>query len=206
MLAADVSPLLRISANYDFGGREYDLQRTDILTRLLPHPGIAGDCLQGLSHTERRLRALLAATSDAVYRMSPDWTLMYQLDGQGFMSDSKAPSVAWQEVYLFDEDRAAIMAVVGEAIRTRSVFQHEHRVRQADGSEGWTFSRAIPITNECGEVVEWFGAASDVTDRKRQEELNKLLTLEVHHRLKNTLGLVQAMLTAPSSLMRQMRN
>ena len=31
-------------------------------------------------------------------------------------------------------------------------------------------SRAIPIRNAEGEVVEWFGAASDITERKRAEE------------------------------------
>lgn len=145
-----------------------------------------------MGHSERRLRGLLAATSDAVYRMSPDWTLMYQLDGRGFMPDTVAPSVAWQEEYLFEEDRSGVMAVAAEAIRTKGVFQHEHRVRRTDGSVGWTFSRAIPILNDSGAIVEWFGAASDITDRKRQEELRKLLTLEAQHRLKNTLSLVQA--------------
>ncbi|MDB5412569.1 MAG: histidine kinase [Rubritepida sp.] len=117
---------------------------------------------------------------------------MYQMDGRGFMPDTDVPSVDWQEEYLLAEDRPAIMAVVADAIRTRNVFQCEHRVRRADGSIGWTFSRAIPIANDRGEIVEWFGAASDITDRKRGEELSKLLTLEVHHRLKNTLAMVQA--------------
>ena len=117
---------------------------------------------------------------------------MYQLDGRGFMPDTNTPSVAWQEEYLFAEDRPAIMAVVAEAIRTHSVFQHEHRVRRPDGSVGWTFSRAIPIADESGMIVEWFGAASDITDRKRAEGLTKLLRLEVHHRLKNSLSVVQA--------------
>jgi two-component sensor histidine kinase len=127
-----------------------------------------------------------------IYRMSPDWTLMYQMDGRGFMPDTVVPSVAWQEEYLIPDDRPAIMAVVAEAVRTKSVFQCEHRVRQADGSIGWTFSRAIPIADEDGNIVEWFGAASDITDGKRADELARLLTLEVHHRLKNTLSLVQA--------------
>jgi two-component sensor histidine kinase len=124
--------------------------------------------------------------------MSPDWTQMYQLDGRGFMPDTDAPSVNWQVEYLLAEDRPAIMATVAEAIRTKGVFQCEHRIRGADGSVGWVSSKAIPIADDSGEIVEWFGAASDVTDRKREDELNKLLTLEVHHRLKNTLSLVQA--------------
>ena len=39
-----------------------------------------------------------------------------------------------------------------------------------DGTEGWTFSRAIPLLDENGVIVEWFGAASDITARKRAEE------------------------------------
>ena len=35
-----------------------------------------------------------------------------------------------------------------------------------DGSLGWTFSRAVPLLDEKGGIVEWFGAASDVTERK----------------------------------------
>jgi PAS domain S-box-containing protein len=63
-----------------------------------------------------------------------------------------------------------VIAAIDEAVRTKSTFELEHRVRRADGSLGWTFSRAIPIQNADGEVVEWFGAASDITERKRVEE------------------------------------
>jgi PAS domain-containing protein len=164
-----------------FWGARNDFQRTDILKGLHIHPSVTGSGLDSAGHNERRLRGLLAATSDMIYRMSPDWTLMYQMDGRGFMPDTDVPSVAWQEEYLIPEDRPAIMAVVAEAIRTKSVFQCEHRVWQADGSIGWTLSKAIPISDENGNIVEWFGAASDITDWKRADELTRLLTLEVHH-------------------------
>jgi PAS domain-containing protein len=32
---------------------------------------------------------------------------------------------------------------------------------------GWTFSRAVPLLDENGDIVEWFGAASDITARKQ---------------------------------------
>jgi PAS domain S-box-containing protein len=50
------------------------------------------------------------------------------------------------------------------------VFELEHRVRRADGSLGWTLSRAVPLLDDADEVTEWFGAASDVTERRRAEE------------------------------------
>src|SRR5262249_23581135 len=67
-----------------------------------------------------------------------------------------------------------------------------HRVRRADGSEGWTFSRAIPVFNDQGEIAEWFGMASDVTERVKAREQQKLLNTELGHRLKNLLALVQS--------------
>ena len=62
------------------------------------------------------------------------------------------------------------MAVIQNAIRTKSIFQLEHRVRRVDGSLGWTLSRAIPLLDSQGNITEWFGAASDVTERKAAEE------------------------------------
>lgn len=41
---------------------------------------------------------------------------------------------------------------------------------RVDGTLGWTFSRAIPLLDGDGEIVEWFGAASDVTARKQAEK------------------------------------
>jgi signal transduction histidine kinase len=62
------------------------------------------------------------------------------------------------------------MAVINEAIRTRSIFELEHRVRRVDGTIGWTFSRAIPLQDANGEIVEWFGAATDITEQKQARE------------------------------------
>ena len=119
---------------------------------------------QALAESEARFRALVMATSDALYRMSADWTEMRQLDGRGFLPDTDGPSIAWQDAYLLPEDRPAVTAAIDEAIRTKGVFQLEHRVRQADGRVGWAFSRAVPWLDAQGEIIEWFGTASDVTE------------------------------------------
>ena len=69
------------------------------------------------------------------------------------------------------------MRVIREAIRAKSTFELEHRVRRADGTVGWTFSRAVPLLDADGQITEWFGAASDVTDRKQTELKLQKLTL-----------------------------
>jgi PAS domain S-box-containing protein len=123
-----------------------------------------------LRESEGRFHALVTATSDVVYRMSPDWSEMLRLQGRDFIADTDAPSRTWLDRYIHPEDQPYVLAAIHEAIRTRSIFALEHRVIRLDGSLGWTFSRAVPRLDAQGEIVEWFGAASDITERKQAEE------------------------------------
>jgi len=125
---------------------------------------------QRVRSSEERFRALVAATSEAVYRMSPDWSKLWQLEGRDFIADTSAPNENWIEKYIHPDDRTSVMNSIHDAIRDKSPFQIEHRVLRLDGSLGWTFSRAVPLFNPAGEIVEWFGAASDITARKKSEE------------------------------------
>src|SRR4029078_670320 len=72
--------------------------------------------------------------------------------------------------YIHIDDQPAVWTAIEQAVRTRSPFELEHRVIREAASPGWTLSRSIPIFDEDGEVVEWFGMAADVTERKRGEE------------------------------------
>lgn len=127
-----------------------------------------------LTESEERFRSLVTATSDVIYHMSPDWSVMRQLKGGGFLLDVGEPITDWLEKYICLEEREKVKDAIGQAISTKSMFQLEHRVHRADGSIGWTLSHAVPIFNNLGEVVEWFGTANDITWRKESEEaLNK---------------------------------
>jgi len=92
----------------------------------------------------------------------------------------------------FPEDQDLVLKTIEDAIRAKSTFQLEHRVRRVDGSSGWTFSRAVPLLDKAGEITGWFGAASDITARKQGEEHLKLMVDELNHRVKNMLATVQS--------------
>ena len=91
-------------------------------------------------------------------------------NGNGFLANTESSYILWQQEYIHPDDQQHVTSVINEAIREKSIFQLEHRVIQADGDLGWTFSRAVPIMDEKGEIVEWFGSARDITESKRQEE------------------------------------
>lgn len=117
-----------------------------------------------------RFRAFVAATSDAVYHMSADWQNLHQLMGKAFLSDTDTTTSSWIEHYIPPSDRKRVQTFIDAAIQTRQPFESEHRVIRADGSIGWAVSRAIPKLNAQGEVIEWFGTASDITQRRLAED------------------------------------
>src|SRR5262249_32812721 len=123
-----------------------------------------------LRKSEERFRAFVTSRWDVVYRMSPDWSEMHQLHGRDVLVDTVTSTREWLNEYIYPSDQPLVMAVIDEAIRTKTDFDLEHRVRLTDGALGWTHSRAIPICDDRNEVIEWFGAATDVTERKRTEE------------------------------------
>ncbi|MGI4885855.1 MAG: PAS domain-containing protein [Janthinobacterium lividum] len=123
-----------------------------------------------LRHSEAQFRTLIAATSDTVYRMGADWTQMEQLIGKNFLADTPGPTRSWVEQYIPADDLPQVRAAIAEAIAQKSPFELEHRVRRADGTVGWTHSRAIPVLGARGELTGWLGAASNVSARKEAEQ------------------------------------
>ena len=123
-----------------------------------------------LRQSEGRFRALVTASVDAVYQMSPDWREMRQLHGRDFVVDTTAPTDRWMETYIAPQDRPHVRTVIDAAIAAKSQLKMEHQVLRRDGSLGWTFSQAVPILDPQGRIVEWFGTASDVTLQKHAEQ------------------------------------
>jgi PAS domain S-box-containing protein len=58
-----------------------------------------------------------------------------------------------------------------ELLRSEKPGEFEARLRRYDGVFRWFLFRAEPKRNQAGEVVSWYGTATDIEDRKRTESL-----------------------------------
>lgn len=145
----------------------------ELLARVSAHLQMANirkQATESIRESEQRFRALLKATADTIYRMSPDWTELRYLTNDEYIAETTESDKSWFGKYILSEDRTFVQDVIQQAIQTKGVVELEHRVLRDDGSIGWMFSRAIPLLNAAGDITEWFGAASDVTARKVAEE------------------------------------
>src|ERR1700677_2217767 len=58
-----------------------------------------------------------------------------------------------------------------QSLATGEPFEHEVRLRRtADGQYRWFLVRGMPLRDAHGEVLKWYGIATDIEDRKRAEE------------------------------------
>jgi formate hydrogenlyase transcriptional activator len=57
------------------------------------------------------------------------------------------------------------------SVAKREPFEHELRFRRAvDGEYRWFLVRGVPLQDERGDVLKWYGIATDIEDRKRAEQ------------------------------------
>jgi PAS domain S-box-containing protein len=140
-----------------------------------------------VTSSQDRFRAFLTASSNAVYRMSADWTVMEQLDGADFIADTPEATVGWMRKYIPPDDQSSVQRAVDAAIEYKSAFELEHRVLLLDGSLGWAHSRAVPLLDGDGRVTGWIGAARDITPRKETEAALAIL-VEEHSRQSRLFG------------------
>lgn len=143
--------------------------------------------------SEERLSAMVNATSDLIYRCSPDWSQVQIVGGSALVGNPGILPPDWMATYLHPEDRALVERAIAEARVSDDTFHAEHRVAREDGAWAWVSSRAVPIRQADGRVTEWFGAATDISERRRHDEHQRLLVNELNHRVKNTLAIVQSM-------------
>ena len=79
---------------------------------------------------------------------------------------------AWKgrgSVVVHPDDLARIEHIWLSHLETGEAFETEQRLRNADGEFRWHFVRRVPLRNDSGEVIAWYGAAHDIEDRKQAE-------------------------------------
>jgi PAS domain S-box-containing protein len=86
------------------------------------------------------------------------------------ISTEKSVGFGW-EVALHPKDVDRYVEKRRASLASGDPFEDEVRIRRAGtGEYRWFLSRAVPLRDERGNIVRWYGTATDIHDRKRTEE------------------------------------
>lgn len=147
-----------------------------------------------LASSKARFEALVLASAQVVWTTGADGEMLEDSPSwSSFTGQTPAEQVGlgWLDV-IHPDDRDRVRLAWDEALRNHSVYSAEYQLRHVSGAWRWTAAKATPLLTEKGEVREWVGMNTDITERKEAEQHERLLMGEVNHRAKNLLAVVQA--------------
>ncbi|MFC6661051.1 PAS domain S-box protein [Deinococcus multiflagellatus] len=128
---------------------------------------------EALRASEQRFRSLVQATAQVVWTARPDGAFVPpQPDWEAFTGQTPeqySPG-GWTQA-LHPDDRARALAAWQRAVDTRSGYSVSYRVRRADGQYVPMEARGVPVRGEQGQILEWVGTNTDVTELQAAQQL-----------------------------------
>jgi len=122
--------------------------------------------------TEDALRRAVDTTPAFIHTARPDGYLDYFNRGWlDFLGKSLEDVCGWRWTEsVHPEDVAGIVQKWHAALASGEPFEAEARVRRADGTYRALLHQKVPLHDEQGNIVKWFGSSMDIEDRKYAEE------------------------------------
>lgn len=68
------------------------------------------------------------------------------------------------------DDRARVLAAWKKAVDTGHDYECEYRLRRADGGYEWVLAQGLPLRDENGRIVKWFGSCTNVDAQRRARQ------------------------------------
>lgn len=138
--------------------------------------------LEILRQSEERYRYLAEAIPQLVWTTNPngecDFFNQNWCEYTGLRLEESLGS-GWLAA-LHPDDIQSADEVWSNAVKNSTIYNNEYRFKRAsDGSYRWQLARGLPLKDEQGIVVKWFGTCTDIHEQKQiLEERAHLLELE----------------------------
>jgi PAS domain S-box-containing protein len=123
-----------------------------------------------IKKSEDRLRLVIDTIPTLVWRAGPegvpDFLNQPALDHTGLALEETA--TGWPRAFHPDDKKGMLQkwAAIRQSGKRGEL---EARLRRRDGEYRWFLFRAEPLRDEAGNIVKWYGSATDIEDRKRTE-------------------------------------
>ena len=124
---------------------------------------------------EERLRFIIDAIPAIIWRKFPDGSADFlNQHFREYTGLSLEDGLGWGWMNAFHPDDR-LMEEWRAALAAGKPFAKEARLRRADGQYRWFLIRAVPLRDEPGNIVNWYGTSIDIEDLKRAEDRVRLV-------------------------------
>ncbi|MGY8668413.1 PAS domain S-box protein, partial [Bradyrhizobium sp. UFLA05-109] len=124
-----------------------------------------------LRRREKELRDTVEAIPAIAFTTQADgssvWTNRQWVDFSGLSVEETSGS-GWQSA-IHPDDHNQHVAKWHHSMTSGEPFENEARHRSANGEYRWFLVRAVPLRDEQGTILKWYGILTDITERKRAE-------------------------------------
>ncbi len=126
----------------------------------------------GLSGLTPDIRVVIDSTPALIHTGLPDGHLdFFNQTWLQYVGCTLEDLLGWKWTdWIHPEDVTMIVEKWRASLASGAAFLHEARVRRADGEYRWMLHHKIPLRDEQGKILKWFGSSVDIEDRKRAEE------------------------------------
>lgn len=147
---------------------------------------------------ERRLAAIIESSNDAIISKNLDGIITSWNQGAERLFGYRAEEVIGKSVtILIPEERQDEEPGILARIRRGERVEHYETIRRRKDARLIEISLTVsPIRSQQGRIIGASKIARDITERKQLEEQLLLVNRELHHRVKNTLATVQAVISS----------
>ncbi len=125
-----------------------------------------------LRASERRWRTLAETLPNLLWTDTPDgrcdW-LSSQWRRYTGIPEQELLGLRWLETVIHPDDRSRTLECWQAACADRGPYDLEYRIRRYDGEYRWFKTRGVPVRDEHGKIIYWFGTCTDIEDVKRME-------------------------------------
>jgi len=153
------------------------------------------EAVSALEQSNLRFATLVEAIPQIVWSTDRDGNHDYfnrrWTDFTGIVQEDIKPET-WMEL-VHPDDWGRVTETWQECLATGKPYDIDYRFRYRDGSYRWLWVVALPMRDEKGNILRWYGTSSDIEDAKQLEAQKELLTGELDHRIKNLFALVSGL-------------
>ena len=135
--------------------------------------------------SEMRFRAAIDAVQGILWTNTPDGEMLGDQPGWAGLtgqSPSEYQGYGWSSA-LHPDDAEKTLVAWQAAVSEKQTFVFEHRVRRHDGAWRHFTVRAVPTFDADGEITEWVGVHTDVTEQRTAEVSLRDLTATLEERV-----------------------